>query len=431
MAQLRNSFNKRSSRMSDWSAVEFEAGLLATVRENKNGFIRQYITEVNARLRKAAGQNEKQHYRKILREGAMLAQHLGHAHLSRTLGQVAGANGAHGGLIRPNSGKSLQTLSDMLAAIETGNLLKAQQSYHTLPVMDQQDAADKGLALACRYGQTAAVTFFLEKGAKLRYDQEDVLAWTAGAGRIDLLKKFDEKGRDAFDKNAALLATITGSGDKQDRFDAMRWLVAQGADVQTQRGLPLLLAISGGQKDMADYFLAQGADLDIAYETGRARAKTLYDRDGMEEKFAPYWAHYARKYEEDFRRLIGDKPDIKALRAVVDEKSGMTGLGLAARAGKLEQVLEYLCGTEERLGLQDIENIGTAGMHGIKLLERREQLAPVFNARLWMHNPAALEELHGRLEEESKKKIPLKALLSEVRNRNLRRFVRKGGLRGR
>lgn len=430
MSQLRNSFNKRSSRMGAWSAVEFEAGLLETVRDNKTAVIRQYITEANARLRKG-NREEKQHCRMTLREGAMLAQHLGHAYLSRTLGQVAAANGARGGLVRPNSGKSLKTLSEMFGAIETGNLLKAQQSYHSLPVMDQQDAADKGLALACRYGQSAAVRFFLEKGAKLHYDRQDILAWTAGEGRIDLLKKFADEGKDAFDKNAALLATITGGGDKQDRFDAMRWLAAQGADIQTRRGLPLFLAITQNEKDMADYLLAQGADIDTAYETGRAQAKTAYDRAGMEEKFSPYWVLYARKYEEDFHRFIGEKPDMKALRAIIDEKSGMTGLGLAARAGKLEQVLEHLCGTEEKLTVQDIENIGAAGMHGIKLLERRNQLAAVFNARLWMHQPQAIEELHSKLDDGSKEKISVKTLLSEVRNRNLRQFVRKRGLRGR
>jgi len=425
MSQLRKSFNKRSSRMSDWSVVEFEAGLLEVVRGDKTGSIRQYITEVNARLRKATSQNEKQHYRVILREGSMLAQHLNHAYLSRTLAQVAAGNGARGGLIRPNSGKSLKTLSEMLSAIEMGNLLRSQQCYHKLPVMDQQDAADKALALACRYGQSAIVGFFLEKGAKLHYDQQDILAWTAGEGRIDLLKKFEEKGKDAFDKNAALLATITGNGDKQDRFDAMRWLAAQGADLHNRGGMPLFLAVSEGQTDMADYLLAQGADLDTAYETGRAQMKTTHDRDRVEEKFAPYWALYARKYEEDYTRLVGDKPDMKALRSIIDEKSGMTGLGLAVRAGKLEQVLEHLCDTDEKLTVQDIENIGAAGVHGIKLLERRDQFAAVFNARLWMHNPKALEELHDKLEEESQERVSIKALKAEIRNRNLRHFVRK------
>jgi hypothetical protein len=423
MSQLRNSFNKRSSRMSEWSAVEFEAGLLETVRENKNGSLRQYITEVNARLRKST-QKEKQHYRMILREGAMLAQYLGHAYLSRTLGQVAAANGARGGLVRPNAGKSLKTLSEMLGAIETGNLLKTQQSYHSLPAMDQQDAADKGLALACRYGQSAAVSFFLEKGAKLQYDQQDILAWTAGEGRIDLLKKFEDKGKDAFDKNAALLATITGSGNKQDRFDAMRWLVEQGADIHTRRGLPLFLAVTGDQKDMADYLLAQGADLDTAYETGWADVKRSYERDSAAAKFAPYWEVYARKYQEDYDRLVGDKPDIDVLRGFVDEKSGMTGLGLAVRAGKLEQVLEHLCETGTKLDVHDIDRIGGAARNGLKLLERRDQFEAVFNAKLWMHNPKAVEELHGKLEDESQERISVKALQAEIRNRHMRNFVR-------
>jgi len=423
MSVHKTNFRPKNSDPDSWSAVETEAAFLDIVRNGFNALTTQFLSRIHRRIRQTDDREEKKHYRMVVRKAAYLAQHLENASMARQLGQAASAIGA-GVIPRSDPGRSVLAQAQMFEAISQGNLLKTQQSYHRMIRADKQEAADKGFALACHYGNDSAAEFFLKQGAAMRYDADRIVAWLADGGRMDMLKTLlkaqNKDVRDVLD--AAMQATVTGKGSAEQRIDMLRYLQGAGADIRRNNDFLLYQAVMQGQQGMAVYLMENGADPDRACD---AHVRGYNERSN--ERFAPYLAMQEEKYRKSFDAEFFNGFTLKDVRRIVDRKSGMTGLGLAVRAGKAEDVFAALQADGQTLTYSDIEKIGTDGKDGIKLLERRGQLSAIFKAELWQADTKGLERLWQKLDDKKREEISLKKLFSEVKKRNMRDYVRQRG----
>lgn len=409
------------------SDVALEESMLMAVRNNNNHEIQICLVHINKNLRESKNADQKAIYREIMNKSKALARHLQHKKLVQMFDRMPSSMFASKMRQQHKDASKLVVQSDILSAIQKKNMGVLQTRLHKLPTKLQQETLDKGLALACQNGHLPIVKLLLKKGADIHADQDAAVEWAAREGRISVLEHLVEKhdadvqGRD----NAPLIAAIAGTHQKSGQLKTVRYLVEQGADVQAQDNLALLLAVEHQEDAIATFLLEQGADLDQAFVQGQRRFGKRDDNEGLAKKFTQWWPIDQKTQATLFDTYFDSKTPLKELRQVFDTETGLTGLGLAIKAGRFPEVLQNLRETGQKISAQDIRKAGGTGLDGLKMLESRGQATDLFQAQLWAHKPEAMRDMFNDLSKNTQKEIDLKALFAEAKKISLRLFVRQ------
>jgi ankyrin repeat protein len=228
----------------------------------------------------------------------------------------------------------------------------------------------------------------------------------AAAGHSEFVRYLIAHGADVMhNDSAALLAAVDNN-----RLQVVKALLDSGADVDARHGTLLCQAISHGRADIARLFIAHGADprrlwngknaYQYAEETGmRGLVEEMQDFQSDTDFGGAAW--FAQQKPED-------------LTAEMENRSGRTGLHLAARAGCFESVTEAFLKAGAPLKTADLLKKTQGGDTVLALLADTGELAKAFNAKTWEGRKDEMLALYKTLPEKHREQVDLKTLAAAI-----------------
>ncbi len=199
------------------------------------------------------------------------------------------------------------------------------------------------------------------------------------------------------------------SAAREGTHGLMQRLKDNGADISA-RGTSFSVAFYAGNKEMMRYLFNQDMTLYPASVIAGLHGR----RDSFGDRFRSVnveetVAFYGQLVAEDVQRLglftayvCPNKPSLDDLRSVpygVQEKS-VTLMHLLARTGDADDIIKAAFREDKSpLTVEDLLRQDKDGVSVLAILAARGEEQKLVDARLWLHNPAAVKEVNEALKD--------------------------------